>query len=578
MKRKVATVVLLAFPVLIASAQQVCENGSAGDYPCSGINLQSFMPRAEIGGGNMNDIWGWTDPQTGVEYALVGRTSGTSFIDMSQPLNPRFVGNLGTQSVSSTWRDIKVYKNHAFIVADGASSHGMQIFDLTRLRDPGQTPVQFSADFVYRRVQSAHNIAINEKSGYAYIVGSGECAGGLHMVDISQPLDPQFAGCYSEDGYTHDAQCVAYSGPDADYLGQELCFASNTDTITIVDVTDKTDPVTVFRAGYPGSGYVHQGWLTGDQRYFIQNDELDELNNGSNTTTYFWDLTDLDSPEIITILTGPNRSIDHNLYVRGNFVFQSNYTSGLRILDIRDITNPEEIAYFDTYPSSDGPSFAGSWSNYPYFTSGNIPVTSMGEGLYIVRPTVPLLPAALTVFEASLDDDEQITISWTTLREVDIASYDVQQQIPGGTFRTLATVAGSGTTIDETAYEAEIGRTEPGPQVFRLLIRTESGDEYFSDTISVFVPVSGSHELFAAFPNPTSTVSRIALVIRNEQRVIVVVYDATGRERARLSDTILEPDTRHTFQIDATDLAAGTYFVRVVGNDFDSTTAVAVVK
>ena len=116
-----------------------CVNGSAGGFPCDAVDLLEHMPNAIIGGGNGNDIWGWTDPQTGKEYALMGRTSGTSFVDLSDPGIPIYLGNLPTHTSNSSWRDIKVYANHAFIVSE-ANGHGMQIFDLTQLRNVTTPP------------------------------------------------------------------------------------------------------------------------------------------------------------------------------------------------------------------------------------------------------------------------------------------------------------------------------------------------------------------------------------------------------------------------------------------------------
>ena len=46
----------------------------------------------------------------------------------------------------NVWRDIKVFDDHAFIVADGAGQHGMQVFDLTKLRDVTGEPVIFEQD------------------------------------------------------------------------------------------------------------------------------------------------------------------------------------------------------------------------------------------------------------------------------------------------------------------------------------------------------------------------------------------------------------------------------------------------
>jgi choice-of-anchor B domain-containing protein len=380
-------------------------DGMASHFPCQGIDLVSFLPISEIGGSRgveMNDVWGWTDPETGREYALAGRVDGTAFVDITDPADPVYLGSLPLTEGArpNTWRDIKVYEHHAFVVADGAGDHGMQVFDLTRLRDVSDPPVTFDADAHYDRVASVHNIVINTESGFAYAVGAssgGEtCGGGLHMIDVRDPQDPTFAGCFSDTrtgrqgtGYTHDAQCVIYRGPDEEYRGREICVGANETALSIADVTDKEDPEAVSMATYPNVGYTHQGWFGPDQRYFFMNDELDEMQGKvERTRTMVWDMTDLDDPIMAAEFRGPTHAIDHNLYVVGDRIFQSNYLSGLRVLDAGEPTQLEEIGYFDTVPYGENEtSFGGSWSNYPFFESGNIPVTSGSEGLFIVRPT-----------------------------------------------------------------------------------------------------------------------------------------------------------------------------------------------
>jgi len=119
-----------------------CVNGFAGVFPCNDYDLMAHIPISELGGAGAegNDSWGWTDPTTGKEYALVGTTTGSAFVDISNPLNPILLGTLPTASINSLWRDIKVYNNYAFVVADNASAHGMQVFDLTRLRNVANPP------------------------------------------------------------------------------------------------------------------------------------------------------------------------------------------------------------------------------------------------------------------------------------------------------------------------------------------------------------------------------------------------------------------------------------------------------
>ena len=343
-----------------------CTGGVAGSYECNEIDLMAYMDKTDIGGSSntsLNDIWGWTDPTTQKEYALVGLSNGTSFVDISDAENPIYLGRLPTHTNNSTWRDIKVYNNHAFIVSE-AGGHGMQVFDLTELRNVTNPPIQFTATAHYGQFGNAHNIFINEDTGFAYAVGTSTCGpGGLHIVDISNPVAPAKAACVSDPstgrsgtGYVHDVQCVVYNGPDTEHIGKEICVGSNETNVWVADLSTKSDDSSGAKTIGLGSYddyYTHQGWLTEDHRYFIQNDELDE-NNGAvnNTRTLIWDLEDLDNPTIETTYFGPTPSIDHNNYVIGNYVYMSHYTSGLRILDITDISNPSEAAFFDVYPNN----------------------------------------------------------------------------------------------------------------------------------------------------------------------------------------------------------------------------------
>ncbi len=374
---------------LNALAATPCEDGMAGIYPCENVDLLAFMPLGDMGGGSGNDIWGWTGC-SGREFALMGRSSGTSFVEISDPENPVYLGNLPTHTINSLWRDIKTYADHAFVVSE-ASGHGMQIFDLTELCSVPSPPVTFSNTAHYNGFGNAHNVVINEDSGFAYSVGAN-CSGGLHMVDISTPTSPTFAGCFSSDGYTHDAQCVIYNGPDTEHVGSEVCFNYNEDTLTIVDVTDKNSPDQLSRTGYSGSAYSHQGWLTEDHEHVLLGDELDETGFGHNTRTRIWDVSDLDNPSLIGFHDAATAATDHNLYIKGDYTYQSNYRAGLRILNIEDIANGNlvEEAFFDTYPPDDnaGASSPGTWSNYPYFESGIVVVSQIEAGLFILQPTI----------------------------------------------------------------------------------------------------------------------------------------------------------------------------------------------
>jgi choice-of-anchor B domain-containing protein len=388
-----------------------CRNGMAGEYPCQNVNLLGHLTLEEIGAKNPteigNDSWGWVDPRTKREYAIVGRSDGTAFVDITNPRSPRFVADLPTQvdSARDAWRDIKVYRNYAFVVAEHFG-HGMQVFDLTRLRDIPRDaePQTVAADTVYTGVSNTHNLDINTDSGFAYLVGTNTCGngtetGGLHMVDIRDPENPEFAGCALAEppaapinNYVHDSQCVNYRGPDRDYRGREICFGSNEQAVLIYDVTDKADPRVISQTLYPQASYTHQGWLDEKAKYFVFNDELDEItarSPGDLQTTYQVNVEDLDSPGVVVASPNNTASTDHNLYIKDKVIYESNYTSGLRLFDADDVptTDLQEVGFFDVYPENDNEGFeGGTWSNFSRYRDRDIvTVSSIDRGLFILE-------------------------------------------------------------------------------------------------------------------------------------------------------------------------------------------------
>ena len=367
----------------------LCENGLANGYPCSGMDLLSQITLTEFGSSFANDNWGWTDRQTGKEYVIQGLNDGTAFIDISNPLDPVYLAKISV-STPSTWRDIKVFKNHAFIVSE-ANDHGLQIFDLTRLREIDA----FKSLIPDKRLDTfgnAHNIAINESTGYAYVIGSQRFSGGPLIIDINDPKNPFEVGGYRNMGYSHDAQIVSYHGPDENFKGKEIYIGSNSDggsnnKVVIVDVTDKSNPELITTKSYSGSGYAHQSWLSTDHKYLFFGDELDEYYYGGNTKTFVFNLENLSEPLLHFTYNGTTTAIDHNGYTVGGLYYLSNYTAGLRVMDISQIQNKimDEIMYFDTYPESDLSSFDGVWNVYPFFQSGIIAISDGQSGLFLVK-------------------------------------------------------------------------------------------------------------------------------------------------------------------------------------------------
>ena len=459
---------------LQSDALVACSSGMAGPYPCKNIDMASYLnTNALFGNGSGSDITGWTDPVCGREIAIQGHSNATSFIDVSNPEVPVYMGTMPAILTGALWRELAVYNNHVYVVQDQAGL-GMQIFDLTRLRlpppapDPCAAPVPqtvYTADATWTGpatgagsgLSTVHTITISEQTGFAYLDGSDTCSGSPHVLDLKpNPKAPVWVGCIStEQNYVHDAQCVVYHGPDTAHVGQEICVyytgqGTRADTITVYDVTDKGAPVRLSRTGYAGSAYTHQGWFTVDQRYVVADDEVDETGT-ENTTTFLWDMSDLDDATNDTgldaegprLLSGDANPLpgwqhatictDHNQFVRGNLSYQSNYACGLRIMSLNDIANGKltELAYFDTMPThdfipgaSDGGDLQGDWANYPYFASGNVVTSNITLGLFVLTPQLGPTAVTLTSFRGR-QTGKHVTLNWRTASESDILGYNV---------------------------------------------------------------------------------------------------------------------------------------------------------
>lgn len=395
-----------------------CTAGFAGPFPCENVDFASYVPLAELGGGAGSDSWGWTDDNDTPDdesddrdIALYGTTLGLTYIDVTDPNVPLVLGRtLMTPGGGVLWRDVKVHDDHAFFVSE-EGGYGVKVIDLTQLRDV--VAPSFANDIAitaeYEGNGNAHNIWINEETARAYVVGSDQSKAGLHILDISTPAEPTFIGEFATDGYTHDVECVVYTGPDADYNGNnedgyqaELCFAANEDSMTVVDVTDASDTKQVAKIKYQTSAYTHQGVLTDDMQWLLWNDEVDEGATGPGTRTYWADISDLDldmwQDEIVPpgplndgvcVYTHDLLTVDHNMYITGDILWQANYNGGLQIFKISDDgladCTMERIGFFDVDPGLDVGQYGGAWNVYPFFGQDKIIVSTLDEGLYVLQ-------------------------------------------------------------------------------------------------------------------------------------------------------------------------------------------------
>ena len=463
-------------------SQTPCNNGMAGSYPCRNMDLLSYLPLTSLGGDmsqNTNDVWGWVSPQTKKEYAIVGCSYGSAFLDVSDPINPIYIGVLPTHSINSLWRDVETYEHFLFVVSE-AADHGMQAFDLLALDTVTSPPITFEESAHYNGFSNCHTVAIDPASGYAYCNGTNTASGGLHIVDIHDPYNMTLAGLFAEAGYTHDCYAWSYDGSDPDMQGKEIVLACNDNYLYIVDVTNKADCFSIGEYNYGGNptvGYIHQGWVTKDKSHFLVDDELDEIGLGNDqipygTRTHIFNIADLNAVTYGGYYEANSTSIDHNLYALDHFIFESNYRSGVRVLDAIDVNTSllEEVAYFDLFPTNDFAAFSGTWSNYPYLPSGIVLATSMYDGLFILKPTM----IQLSQNHWNICDQPVVTLDLQINANLNFPLSVQVNGIPGVTAMS-SPLAGAGTAA---VVLSSLNTLNPGIYDGTLALVTSNGAQY----------------------------------------------------------------------------------------------------
>ena len=327
-----------------------------------------------------NDIWGYTDSITGIEYALVGTTGGVSIVDVSTPtatVKKQFV-----QGPYSIWRDLKTWGHYAYVTHDSPfswnqiPSHGILIIDMDSVNNPNPTwknmniPFEYPAG-VWDTLKTAHNLYIDE-NGYCYLFGANIANGGALILDVaSDPWNPSVVGIY-DDYYFHDGMVRG------DTLWGSAVYAGK---FVVVDVSQKDSAQTLATHGTPNA-FTHNTWISDDNNTLFCTDEV----GGAFLSAY--DVSDLNN---ITEVDRIQSSLDsgvipHNAHVLGQWVVTSYYTSGVQIVDAKYPELMVEVGYFDTSPSFSGGGFYGNWGAYPYFESGLLICSDIEEGLWVLDP------------------------------------------------------------------------------------------------------------------------------------------------------------------------------------------------
>jgi choice-of-anchor B domain-containing protein len=523
-------------------------NNPAFDGFAQGNNVTFLSNLNQYPGAGYNDIWGYVDG-SGNEYALLGVRSGTSIINVTDPENPVEVAFI--PGTFSTWRDIKTWGTYAYVVSD-FTSDGLQIIDLSQLPTTATLVNQITTWF-----ESSHNIFIAD--GFAYAVGT-EGGGGIHIIDLSNPVNPTQTAYYVNGGYVHDV-----------FVWDDTVVSCNgsSELYELLNVTNKSNPQLVSSSPVLPGIYAHSGWMTEDKRYFVGCEEF----NVRDITV--WDLQDRTTWNLeVSSWEMSNNSIVHNLFVRGNYAHISYYTSGYVVLDITDPTNPQLAGQYDTYPQNNSGNYDGAWGCYPYLASGNVLISDMSTGLYVLHFDGEV-PVELTSFSANATGNS-VKLDWQTATETNNQGFEIQRKSENE-FITVGFVQGNGTTTEPRQYSYIDKNLSNGTYEYRLKQIDFDGRFDYSDVVETEVFSVTTLELKQNYPNPFNPSTKIKFSVPENEFVNLSVYNLLGEKVAEL---VNETKAAGEYEVDfnAANLPSGIYVAKISSGEYNQSIKMSLLK
>ncbi|CAN5600876.1 hypothetical protein BH11BAC2_BH11BAC2_13370 [soil metagenome] len=387
------------------------------------------------GNNALSNIGGYVD-SSGNEYALVGYEQGLSIVNVTDPLNPVIAFNV--PGTSSIWREVKTWQNYAYVTTEGCCN-GLQIINLGYLPDSVVTKTWKGDGPINNQLNTIHSLHID--AGYAYLFGSNISNGAAIIADLSDPWNPTYAGTtpgtYIHDGYVRNDtlySCHIYDG-----------------YFTVMDVTNKSNPVALATQSTPNQ-FTHNSWLNDAGTALFTTDEVSNSYLASYDITDLGNITELDRLQ----LTPGSGSIIHNTHTINDYEVISWYKDGIAIVDVARPDNMIVVGSYDTYPQGSGDGFNGCWGVYPYLPSGNLVVSDIDNGLFVITPTyirgcyleglvtdsitgIPLNTVNVEILGPSINKSTKITGLYKT-GLVQAGTYDVRFSKSGYITKTITGV------------------------------------------------------------------------------------------------------------------------------------------
>jgi len=487
----------------------------------------------------VNDVWGYVDEDTGVEYAIMGSLTKTSIWSLADPSNPEFL--ISFDGPSSIWRDIKSYEDHLYVSAE-REKEGLLIIDMSSAPDTitatNYRP-EIDLGLTTDTLHTIHNIFIDEEEGICYLAGSNISNGGILFFDLkTNKKSPDYIGAQDFD-YAHDV-----------FVRNDRMYTSdiNSGVFSIYDISDMSNP-TLLGQEATIKNFSHNAWLSDDDNILFTTDERPDA----------WvEAYDVSDPTDITFLdrfqpfeTKNTGVIPHNVHYDNGFLVTSWNTDGLVIIDANDPTNLVKVAAYDTELEIESGS-GGLWGAYPYLPSGLILGSDRWNGLFVFKP---IKNNGDQGYQKASYIEGTVTDATTGL---EIQNVDIR--IISEEFVEADTdIFGFYSSGHALAGEYEVQFSKDQYDTYTTNVSFEQGETVIVNAaLSSLVDVKEVLELnYSLSPNPAKDQIAIEIPADIEGVGTIEIYNQLGETLIR------QKITNKSQHIDISALAAGTYLTRI---------------
>jgi choice-of-anchor B domain-containing protein len=374
---------------LIICSISLLSNLKAQTYPSLNINLLAHLaPETDATGSDnrkYSGCWGWYQATKNKEYAIVGTSSKTYFIDVTNPTAPVICDSVKAKKNGCTWREIKNYQNYCYIVSDDNPPNTFQIVDMQYL--PDSVHVVHNGTTYFER---SHTIFVDHDRLYCGApkdVTTGY-ESPMRVYSLANPETPVLLARLEDDisnsqiDYVHDM-----------FVRNDTIFASTGwKGLQILKFDTVTNHFSLIQTydGYPYDGYNHSSWQTDNRKTMVFADEVP-----ASLPAKVIDVSDLNNIMIVDTINSNALATPHNPYIVGNnWCWISTYQDGIYLYDISNPSNTTVYGYFDTHPQHgvndnfSTSAYRGNWGAYPYLPSKIIIACDMQNGIFILEGDV----------------------------------------------------------------------------------------------------------------------------------------------------------------------------------------------